>query len=186
MDDNVLRYFNQYYGYFLNVNHELLERYLYNTTVSHVIEQALGKGLIGDDGYIRAALNSYTQSINGAVNEIAQRIQQDQAEQNQQFFDDLFRQFREAFEQSTNGSYSYRSSESHGYYEEKVNGKTVLQAAYTTLQVEESATDDEVKKAYRKLAKEYHPDRNPSKEAKDKMAAVNNAYDTVKKSRNMK
>lgn len=48
---------------------------------------------------------------------------------------------------------------------------------YQVLGVSPSASDDEVKAAYRKLAKQYHPDRNNgSEEAERKMMQVNDAY----------
>ncbi|MDK4697092.1 molecular chaperone DnaJ [Kingella negevensis] len=51
---------------------------------------------------------------------------------------------------------------------------------YETLGVARSASDDEIKKAYRKLAMKYHPDRNPdNKEAEDKFKEVQKAYDTL-------
>lgn len=55
---------------------------------------------------------------------------------------------------------------------------------YTVLGVSPNATDDEIKEAYRKLAKKYHPDINPDKElAEAKMKEINYAYDTIKKMR---
>ena len=36
-----------------------------------------------------------------------------------------------------------------------------------------------IKKAYFKLAKKYHPDVNPSAEAKEKFSKINNAYETL-------
>ena len=51
---------------------------------------------------------------------------------------------------------------------------------YETLGVARSATDDEIKKAYRKLAMKYHPDRNPDdKAAEEKFKEVQKAYDTL-------
>lgn len=58
---------------------------------------------------------------------------------------------------------------------------------YETLGVSETSSQDEIKSAYRKLAMQYHPDRNPgNKEAENKFKTVTEAYETLKdqKSRN--
>jgi curved DNA-binding protein len=50
---------------------------------------------------------------------------------------------------------------------------------YSTLEVSENASADEIKKAYRKLARKYHPDINKSPEAEDKFKEVNAAYEIL-------
>ncbi len=58
---------------------------------------------------------------------------------------------------------------------------------YSVLGVSQNASDDEVKKAYRELARKYHPDNyqnNPLADlAEEKMKEINEAYDTITKQR---
>ncbi len=62
-------------------------------------------------------------------------------------------------------------------------------AAYRILEIEALVSDDEVKKAYRKMANKYHPDKvaylgeDIRKAAGEKFRKVKNAYDTIKKDR---
>jgi len=63
--------------------------------------------------------------------------------------------------------------------------------AYRILEIEPSATDQEVKKAYRKMANKYHPDKvshlgeDFQKAANQKFQKVNEAYEKIRKERNM-
>ena len=64
-------------------------------------------------------------------------------------------------------------------------------SSYKILEIERSATDDEVKKAYRRMAMKYHPDKVSNlgddirKSADEKFKKVNEAYNKIKKERNM-
>jgi molecular chaperone DnaJ len=51
---------------------------------------------------------------------------------------------------------------------------------YKTLGVDKKATPDEIKKAYRKLARQYHPDRNPgNKDAETRFKEISQAHDVL-------
>jgi len=50
---------------------------------------------------------------------------------------------------------------------------------YEILGVSKTATADELKRAYRKLAMQYHPDRNKTKEAEEKFKEINHAYEVL-------
>jgi len=55
-----------------------------------------------------------------------------------------------------------------------------IKAYYAILGVSRNATDDELKKAYRNLAKLYHPDVNPSPDAHEKFIEISEAYEVLR------
>jgi len=63
--------------------------------------------------------------------------------------------------------------------------------AYKTLEIESTATEDEIKKAYRRMAMKFHPDKvqnlgeDVKKSATEKFRTINEAYETIKKARGM-
>ena len=52
---------------------------------------------------------------------------------------------------------------------------------YKVLGVSKDASEDDIKKAYRKLARKYHPDVNKTKEAEEKFKDISEAYDVLSK-----
>lgn len=55
----------------------------------------------------------------------------------------------------------------------------MAKSLYETLEINESASAEEIKKAYRKLARKYHPDVNKDKGAEDKFKEINAAYEVL-------
>ena len=70
-------------------------------------------------------------------------------------------------------------------------GSQSLDDAYKVLGLTKDATDDEIRKAYRKLALQYHPDRvatlgdDVKEAAKKKFQELNDAKDRIYKARNL-
>lgn len=50
---------------------------------------------------------------------------------------------------------------------------------YKILKISKDATQEEIKKEFRKLVKEWHPDKNPDPSTKEKMAEINKAYEVL-------
>ncbi len=55
----------------------------------------------------------------------------------------------------------------------------MAKSLYETLEVSDKATMDEIKKAYRKLARKYHPDVNKDPQAEEKFKEINAAYEVL-------
>lgn len=108
------------------------------------------------------------------VSEITQQLRIEDS-----YLKELHNEFAQHKEKDTR---SYQS-ESHG-----------INDSYSVLKCKSSDTDDEIKKAYRELAKQYHPDVISSKGlaedfilfANQKFKEINTAYEAIKKHRGMK
>ena len=83
----------------------------------------------------------------------------------------------------------YLNINSHDYESIKAMFYSDSKGAYKILEVEKTATDAAIKKAYRKMVKKYHPDKLQDlgaehlKGAKEKFQSVQNAYEQIKKER---
>lgn len=90
--------------------------------------------------------------------------------------------------ESSSNTYNNRDYSSRNYNYRSSSG---LENDYKILGISPDATDEEVKKAFRTLAKEHHPDKvshlgeDMRKAAEEKFARLNEAYDRIKKARGM-
>lgn len=82
---------------------------------------------------------------------------------------------------SSQDYYNFLESDEESESEEEVRprAKTGEGCHYTTLGVTVSATEKEIKTAYRKLALQFHPDRNKDPGAEDKFKSIGTAYSTL-------
>ncbi len=55
----------------------------------------------------------------------------------------------------------------------------MAKSLYKTLEINEGASESEIKKAYRKLARQYHPDVNKDPSAEEKFKEINSAYEIL-------
>ena len=83
---------------------------------------------------------------------------------------------------------SISTRHTRGYYTES-NRQQVTENPYKVLGIEPTATDEEVKKAYRRMAMRYHPDKVENmgeemrKNATEQFRVINEAYETIKRER---
>lgn len=89
---------------------------------------------------------------------------------------------------------AFRATHTGGRYAGPQAAVSSMTQAYATLGLKESATDAEIKRAYRKLVGQYHPDRLVSRglpeemmeKAKTRVREINTAYDRLKQARGIK
>lgn len=118
-----------------------------------------------DEEYMRRSAQERTKTAN------QQRRAQAQEEKTKEQ-----EQYEEYVRRSQNAKYEYANQQRKeaGGRQRTSDGK--VKTAEEVLGLKPNATEAEAKKAYRELARKYHPDVNPSPEAKEKMADVNKAF----------
>lgn len=100
-----------------------------------------------------------------------------------------FLSMKAMYTQQSQGGYS-RGGSSRGS-SSRTRNAVPISASYEVLGIPSTATNDELKKAYRKLAVKYHPDKvahlgeDHAEAAEDKFQKVQQAYDAVKKYRGL-
>ena len=71
------------------------------------------------------------------------------------------------------------------YYAQQPPDSDPLEEAYSTLGIDSSAADDEVRRAYRRQARMSHPDINHAPDATAQFRRINEAYETIKSARGL-
>ena len=85
----------------------------------------------------------------------------------------------EAFNYQKRAQYNYQQQKQKSQDREAfrhINQGGVRTTHYQTLGVANNATQEQIKSAYRKLARQYHPDLNTTDDAKTRMQEINFAY----------
>ncbi|PKL74234.1 MAG: hypothetical protein CVV27_21560 [Candidatus Melainabacteria bacterium HGW-Melainabacteria-1] len=101
--------------------------------------------------------------------------QQPEYQNNRQFFEDEYQQ-----QYGHNSGQQYRSQQSHGNSHSETQGYD----PYSVLEISAGASFEDIEKAYRKLARKYHPDRFQTAEDRETatrvMSIINASYTFLK------
>ncbi|WP_202108333.1 co-chaperone DjlA [Succinivibrio dextrinosolvens] len=157
------------------------------------VQLALSDGVLEDEEYRR--LMDIAVKLGASRDSMEQYIR---SRYNEMHFEQQFRDFyRSRYERENTGSgYDYSRSDSSydnssSSYSGSGFGSSKLDSAYKILRVESSASDDEIKKAHKRLMLKYHPDRLASqgltpemiKLYTEKAKDIQAAFDLIKKER---
>lgn len=82
-----------------------------------------------------------------------------------------------------NSQYDDSYEESYENKEGETVDSNIMKNYYNQLRISESHTNEEIKKAYKQLSKQYHPDKNKEESAQMLFQNINNAYEAIKKFR---
>lgn len=158
-------------------NHQEVSKKLYSDICSEISDSTERKKLLNIVGMYFMALVYVDGSLNAKQNSIVVNILK-----TMQFTDRMINELHEQFkeeEEEQQSSYAHQSSSD---------------SSYKMLGCQPSDSDDTIKKAYRELAKQYHPDKLSGKDipeaimilATEKLKEINAAYEKIKKLRGMK
>ena len=147
------------------------------TTRYHMVDFLFG---------LSVADNTYSQSENTVMRDIANGLGINMRD----YVSMYTRHIGTRFGGSNSGGYSNGSSYSGSSYSSSYSQQR--NDPYKVLGIDSTATDDEVKKAYRRLAMKYHPDKvegmgeEVKKNAEAQFREINEAYEQIKAARGMK
>ncbi len=159
------------------------------------VQLALSDGVLEDEEYRR--LMDIAVKLGASRESMEQYIR---SRYNEMHFEQQFKDFyRSRYERGNSGSgYDYSRSDRSYDYNDSYSGSagsdtSKLDSAYKILGIESSASDDEVKKAHKRLMLKYHPDRLASqgltpemiKLYTEKAKDIQAAFDLIKKERGM-
>ena len=147
------------------------------TTRYHMVDFLFG---------LAVADNAYSQSENSVMREIANGLGINMRDYVSMFTRHIGTRFGGGYNSDYSGQSGYSgSSRSTSYSKQRKD-------PYKVLGLDSSATDEEVKKAYRRLAMKYHPDKvegmgeEVKKNAEAQFREINEAYEQIKTARGMK
>lgn len=133
--------------------------------------------------------NNYTTSESNWVLQYADALGIQQQDYNPLYFRHIYGKFEGHRGQRNHGQ---RTSQQQSYRHAPATPRQPYRSAYSILGLSPSATDDEVRSAYRRLAKQYHPDHVTDADPRAKEESINRfrqitqAYHQIRRARRMK
>lgn len=173
----LVNFFLNYYNFFLEAFRNNVILYLINQILVAEMARALNESpqtAINNssyDAFIKMSKENFFKTYASDVEQIIETLNGDVASQYSTFY-----------QQQRMNHNQNQSSYQQPLYQQEFDE---INRAYRLLEANELTNDETIKQNYRRLAKQYHPDRNRSEEAKIKMAQINAAYDLIKKIRNL-
>ena len=137
----------------------------------------LANYLIDGKNYRYKAFNEYKLAYKKAEQERQTQEQRRYYEQQRKWGEQFKQQWHQQSSQRGQGYYGGQGSYGHGYANTNVDFKTKYQKSCNVLGVAYDADKNLIKLAYRKKAKEYHPDLSKASDATKMFQEINDAYE---------
>ncbi|AHI53623.1 hypothetical protein SSABA_v1c02110 [Spiroplasma sabaudiense Ar-1343] len=175
----------KYYNDYLDKTSELFLKNFTEKIMPAYIARELGLdcNLIFGVNSFDQVINDSKKIINNYCEQRCREVTLNATREISKMIEDLFGRFQRNFNGSSSFNQSNANRNNQSNWGNQKAEPSELEKAYKIMDVNEKISDRDLKKTYLRLAKEYHPDVNKSVYAKEKMAKINSAYDTICKAR---